>query len=133
MGLKFFMKSSLALDIKLFFVILLLISRILVHMQVKKHPSSDILRFTLILHSSHCSCTSAYITSANTKLYPFSCPISFSPSSKPRLAEPKGICVRYKFWQTPRPAFFHLNSFIHINIKYFIFIVVLFFMYSSVS
>lgn len=47
------MKSSLVLDIKLSFVILLLISCILVHMQVKKHPYSDILTCTLILYSSH--------------------------------------------------------------------------------
>lgn len=129
------MKSSLVLDIKLSFVILLLISSILVHMQVKKHPYSDILTCTLILYSSwHCAYTSAYITSADTKLNPFSCPISLSPSSKPRLAEPKGICVRYEFWQTPRPAFFHLNNFFHIDIKYLIFIVFLsFFSYSSVS
>lgn len=51
MGLKFFQKSSLVFDTKLFFVILLLISCILVHMQVKKHPYSDIP--TLILYSSH--------------------------------------------------------------------------------
>lgn len=53
MVLKFFMKSSLVLDIKLFFIILLLISCVFIHMQGKKHPYSDILTFTLILYSSH--------------------------------------------------------------------------------
>lgn len=121
MGSDFFVKSSLFsylplfFDVKLSFVILLFIYCVLVHKQVKKHPSKDFLTFTLIHYSSHhgttCSCRSPYITSAATKLFCYGCiPSSFFalcllPSSKPSLAEPRGIHVGQEFWLTPRPAF----------------------------
>lgn len=104
----FFVKSSLffylplVFDVKLSFVILLLIYCIWVHKQVKKHPYADFLTSTLIHYSFHhnttCSCTSAYITTVATKLDCYGCILSFSAlclslSPKPSLAEPKGIWV----------------------------------------
>lgn len=58
------------------------------------------------------------------------CPASLSPS----LAEPKGICVGYKFWPTPRQAFLPSKLFCSYRYQLFHFhCCSFFFMYSFIS